>query len=211
MVKNALSGRATPKAGEIVQLADDTAPRSIDAVYVVANSLDTRMIKPYVDISVDPMGSLPIFTGARGYDGAATEITTELNGLHISDMPLLLGGYEKQREQIALLWPQTQGDLLRLFAMGYDAVALADNLQRMRKIGGMQQAGMSGQLSIDAEGNVVRMLNWATYQNGKLVEDNATLQLEELNHEETMGSELPTDAATMAEPLPITDQQGSAL
>ncbi|WP_421332941.1 penicillin-binding protein activator [Aeromonas sp. 603607] len=206
MVKNALSGRSTARAGEVVQLSD-AAPRSIDAVYVVANSLETRMIKPYVDVSVNPMGSLPIYTGSRGYDSAATEVASELNGMHIADMPLLLGGYEKQREQIALLWPQTQGDLLRLFAMGYDAVSLAENLQQMRKVGGMQQAGMSGQLSVDAQGNIVRMLSWGTYQNGKLVDENAVQQLEEPSNEGTM----ETDAPAVAEPVPLTNEQGTAL
>ncbi|MGY3915650.1 penicillin-binding protein activator [Aeromonas australiensis] len=206
MVKNALSGRSTARAGEVVQLSD-AAPRSIDAVYVVANSLETRMIKPYVDISVNPMGSLPIFTGARGYDSAATEVASELNGMHIADMPLLLGGYERQREQITLLWPQTQGDLLRLFAMGYDAVSLAENLQQMRKVGGMQQAGMSGQLSVDAKGNIVRMLSWGTYQNGKLIDENAAQQLEEPSNEGTM----ETNAPAVAEPVPLTDEQGTAL
>ncbi|HHJ4201081.1 penicillin-binding protein activator [Aeromonas veronii] len=206
MVKNALSGRSTARAGEVVQLSD-AAPRSIDAVYVVANSLETRMIKPYVDVSVNPMGSLPIYTSSRGYDSATTEVTSELNGMHIADMPLLLGGYEKQREQIALLWPQTQGDLLRLFAMGYDAVSLAENLQQMRKVGGMQQAGMSGQLSVDAQGNIVRMLSWGTYQNGKLVDENAVQQLEEPSNEGTM----ETDAPAVAEPVPLTNEQGTAL
>jgi len=206
MVKNALSGRSTARAGEVVQLSD-AAPRSIDAVYVVANSLETRMIKPYVDVSVNPMGSLPIHTSSRGYDSAATEVASELNGMHIADMPLLLGGYEKQREQIALLWPQTQGDLLRLFAMGYDAVSLAENLQQMRKVGGMQQAGMSGQLSVDAQGNIVRMLSWGTYQNGKLVDENAVQQLEEPSNEGTM----ETDAPAVAEPVPLTNEQGTAL
>ena len=206
MVKNALSGRSTARAGEVVQLSD-AAPRSIDVVYIVANPLETRMIKPYVDVSVNPMGSLPIFTGSRGYDSAATEVASELNGMHIADMPLLLGGYEKQREQIALLWPQTQGDLLRLFAMGYDAVSLAENLQQMRKVGGMQQAGMSGQLSVDAQGNIVRMLSWGTYQNGKLVDENAVQQLEEPSNEGTM----ETDAPAVAEPVPLPHEQGTAL
>lgn len=206
MVKNALSGRSTARAGQVVQLSD-AAPRSIDVVYIVANPLETRMIKPYVDVSVNPMGSLPIFTGPRGYDSAATEVTSELNGMRIADMPLLLGGYEKQREQIALLWPQTQGDLLRLFAMGYDAVALAENLQQMRKVGGMQQSGMSGQLSVDAQGNIVRMLSWATYQNGKLVDENAVQQLEEPANEGAVS----TDAPAIAEPVPAPVQQGTAL
>ena len=49
-------------------------------------------------------------------------------------MPLLLSGFETQREQIALLWPQTQGDLLRLFALGLRCRAsLAGNLPQMRR------------------------------------------------------------------------------
>ncbi|MFQ2270027.1 penicillin-binding protein activator [Aeromonas enteropelogenes] len=206
MVKNALSGRSTARAGEVVQLSD-AAPRSIDAVYVVANSLETRMIKPYVDISVNPMGSLPIYTGSRGYDSAATEVASELNGLHIGEMPLLLGGFEKEREQIALLWPQTQGDLLRLFAMGYDAISLAENLPQMRKLGTMQQAGMSGQLSVDAKGNIIRTLNWGTYRNGKLVDDNAAPQLEAPSNEESIG----VDEPAVAEPVPVSDEQGTVL
>jgi len=207
MVKNALSGRSTARAGEIVQLSD-AAPRSIDAVYVVANSLETRMIKPYVDISVNPMGSLPIYSSSRGYDSGATEVASELNGMHISDMPLLLGGYEQQREQIALLWPQTQGDLLRLFALGYDAVSLAGNLPQMRKLNAMQQPGMSGQLSVDPQGNIVRMLDWATYQNGKLVSDSAVPQLEDATHEEATG----TTAPAVVEPVAVgSDEQGTAL
>ena len=207
MVKNALSGRSTARAGEIVQLSD-AAPRSIDAVYVVANSLETRMIKPYVDISVNPMGSLPIYSSSRGYDSGATEVASELNGMHISDMPLLLGGYEQQREQIALLWPQTQGDLLRLFALGYDAVSLAGNLPQMRKLNAMQQPGMSGQLSVDPQGNIVRMLDWATYQNGKLVSDSAVPQLEDTTHEEATG----TTAPAVVEPVAVgSDEQGTAL
>ena len=43
----------------------------------------------------------------------------------------------------------------------------------MRKVNAMQQPGMSGQLSVDPQGNIVRMLDWATYQNGKLVSDSA--------------------------------------
>ncbi|MFH7525670.1 penicillin-binding protein activator [Aeromonas sp. A5] len=206
MVNNALSGRSTARAGEVVQLSD-AAPRSIDAVYVVANSLETRMIKPYVDISVNPMGSLPIYTGSRGYDSAATEVASELNGLHIGEMPLLLGGFEKEREQIALLWPQTQGDLLRLFAMGYDAISLAENLPQMRKLGTMQQAGMSGQLSVDAKGNIIRTLNWGTYRNGKLVDDNAAPQLEAPSNEESIG----VDEPAVAEPVPVSDEQGTVL
>lgn len=135
-------------------------------------------------------------------------MASELNGMHISDMPLLLGGFETQREQIALLWPQTQGDLLRLFALGYDAVSLAGNLPQMRKVNAMQQPGMSGQLSVDPQGNIVRMLDWATYQNGKLVSDSAAPQLEDATHEEATDTTSPA----VVEPVAVgSDEQGTTL
>ena len=128
--------------------------------------------------------------------------------MHISDMPLLLGGFEAQREQIVLLWPQTQGDLLRLFALGYDAVSLAGNLPQMRKVNAMQQPGMSGQLSVDPQGNIVRMLDWATYQNGKLVSDSAAPQLEDATHEEATDTTSPA----VVEPVAVgSDEQGTTL
>ena len=55
--------------------------------------------KPHVDISVNPMGSLPIYSSTRGYDSGATEVASELNGMHISEMPLLLLAAAKQRER----------------------------------------------------------------------------------------------------------------
>jgi hypothetical protein len=71
----------------------------------------------------------------------------------------------------------------------------------------MQQAGMSGQLSVDTQGNIVRMLSWATYQNGKLVDENAVQQLEEPSSEGAM----ETNAPAIAEPVPLSDTQGTAL
>ncbi|MGL5224533.1 MAG: penicillin-binding protein activator [Aeromonas sp.] len=206
MVKKALSGRVANKVGEVVSIAD-AAPHNIDAVYVVANSLETRMIKPYVDISVNPMGSLPIYASSRSYDGAATEVASELNGMRIADMPLLLGGYETQRAQISQLWPTTQGDLLRFFAMGYDAISVVKDLPQMRTVSGMQQAGMTGKLSVDPQGNIIRMLSWATYQNGKLVDENAVQPLEVPSNERAVA----TDAPAVAAPTPTTHEQGSAL
>ena len=133
--------------------------------------------------------------------------TSRRIGTKFGVTPLLLGGYEQQREQIALLWPQTQGDLMRLFALGYDAISLAENLPQMRKVNAMQQPGMSGQLSVDANGNIVRVLDWATYQNGALVSDSAAPQLEGAPNEGSIG----TDESAVAEPVSVTDEQGTTL
>ena len=215
MVKNALSGRSTARAGEIVQLSDET-PRSIDVVYLVANNLETRMVKPYVDISVNPMGSLPIYTGPRGYDSGATEVTSELNGLHIGDMPLMLGEFNELRGKAQLLWPQTQGDLLRLFALGYDAISLSPNLMQMRSVGAMKQAGLSGQLSVGPDGVIQREQSWATYRDGSLLDAAGNpigMEQPQLPDTPESSDEAPaqTPDAALPEPVPDDADTGSAL
>ncbi|MGL5948179.1 MAG: penicillin-binding protein activator [Aeromonas sp.] len=200
MVRNALSGR-TARAGEIQAYGSE--PQAIDVVYVVANHLEMRMIKPYVDISVNPMGSLPIYTSARGFDSTAKEVTTEINGLHIANPPLLGPAFSQQREQIALLWPELNSDLLRMFAMGYDALLLADHLPRMRQMGTTEPSGMSGQLSIDSKGNIIRGQIWQIYQNGQLLSPEGAPQ--EVNDE---GIPSATPATVPAPVAPSADQFG---
>ena len=56
----------------------------------------------------------------------------------------------------------------------------------MRKVNAMQQPGMSGQLSVDPQGNIVRMLDWATYQNGAWSSDSAAPSWSDATHEEAM-------------------------
>ena len=84
----------------------------------------------------------------------------------------------------------------------------AGNLPQMRKLNAMQQPGMSGQLSVDPQGNIVRMLDWATYQNGKLVSDSAAPQLEDATHEEATDTTSPA----VVEPVAVgSDEQGTTL
>ena len=65
-----------------------------------------------------------------------------------------------------------------------------------------------GQLSVDPQGNIVRMLDWATYQNGKLVSDSAVPQLEDATHEEATDTTSPA----VVEPVAVgSDEQGTAL
>ncbi|MOA46527.1 hypothetical protein D3C78_1690540 [compost metagenome] len=78
----------------------------------------------------------------------------------------------------------------------------------MRKVNAMQQPGMSGQLSVDPHGNVVRVLDWAVYQDGKLVSDSALPQPESSPHEEATDQTAPT----VVEPVAIgSGEQGTAL
>ena len=62
------------------------------------------------------------------------------------------------------LWPQANNDLLRFFAMGYDAMNLAPHLAELSASSGQQQNGLTGTLSIDEQGTVHRQLHWVTLE-----------------------------------------------
>ena len=62
-------------------------------------------------------------------------------------------------------FPQLNGDLLRFFAMGYDAATLLPHLSDLRHDANSKLPGVTGELSLSADGVVLRRLTWLTYQN----------------------------------------------
>lgn len=220
MVRSALSGKAA--AGRIQPVASNEAEQhntfnGIDAAYIVGNPTETRSIKPYIDFNVSQAkGGLATFTAARGYDSASREVLPELNGLHISDMPLLLGHNDDILQQVQVLWPQLQGDNLRLFAMGYDAFTLTSKLQQLRASPSMSLSGLTGQISVDPSGVILRQPVWGVYNNG-IVRDGSLPPpaTDTSNQTGTSNEATPQpDAATPEQPAAsgdTTDQQGQAL
>lgn len=211
MVRNALSGQV---AGRIQSVSELDTPQhnsfnGIDAAYIIAGPVDTRTIKPYIDFNVSQArGGLATFSAARGYDDQAREVLPELNGLHVSDMPIMLGYHDEIRNQALQLWPRLQGDMLRLFAMGYDAFTLSSRLTQLRAAPAMQITGLTGQLSIDNGGVVQRQLAWGIYKNGAVYDQNAPSSTPEVSDETT-----PQPDAAGDEP-PATDpaaEPGQAL
>ena len=213
MVRNALSGSAAGRVQQVAPLEAGEQPshntfNGIDAAYVVGNPTETRTIKPYIDFNVSQAnGGLATFTAARGYDSQAREVLPELNGLHISDMPIMLGYHDELKAQVQQLWPQLQGDALRLFAMGYDAFSLTGKLQQLRSVPTMSMPGLTGELSVASDGVIQRQPVWATYRNGTLRDDNAPTP--EVTDEATPEA----DAATPAEPAAdaVPDSSGQSL
>lgn len=213
MVRNALSGSAAGRVQQVAPLDGTAEPQhntfnGIDAAYIVGNPTETRTIKPYIDFNVSQAnGGLATFTAARGYDSQSREVLPELNGLHISDMPIMLGYHDELKAQVQQLWPQLQGDALRLFAMGYDAFSLTGKLQQLRAMPTMSMPGLTGELSVASDGVIQRQPVWATYRNGTLRDENAPTP--QVTDEATPQA----DAAAPAEPAAndVSDASGQPL
>ncbi|QIZ78521.1 penicillin-binding protein activator [Ferrimonas lipolytica] len=151
--------------------ADFRSRRDIDSIYVVATPSEVRLLKPFIDVSqavfADP---LTLYTSSRAHaDLKSDQQSAELQGLHLSDMPWLLGDNE-QLQQATTLWPERSLAQQRLFAMGYDSWDLIDRLAQMRAFTGYRMPGLSGQLTVAPNGNLQRALDWAQYGRAGLVE-----------------------------------------
>ena len=57
----------------------------------------------------------------------------------------------------------------KFFAFGFDAIALAPQLQWLQSMQNQKIESMSGYLSIDSKGIIHRDLAWGQYQNGRPV------------------------------------------
>ncbi|MBY6187810.1 penicillin-binding protein activator [Marinobacter hydrocarbonoclasticus] len=151
--------------------ADFRSRRDVDALYLIANGDEVRLLKPFVDVSLavfaDP---LALYGSSRAHQALNSQQSQELDGLELSDMPWLLG-QNPARTQAEALWPERQQALMRLYAMGYDSWDLIDRLAQMRVFSGYRVKGLSGDLAVTPDGELQRELSWAKYRRGQLKAD----------------------------------------
>ncbi len=151
--------------------SEERSRTDIDAIYVIANSQQTRLIKPFFDVNVSNFGNrLPIYASSRSYliDETRSE-KLDLNGLTFTETPWLLS---EQSDQISQLYQQV-GDnntqLKKLFAFGYDAKNLIPVLQHLALLPEVSIKALNGALSVDSTNTVKRRLEWAQYRQGSVV------------------------------------------
>lgn len=92
-----------------------------------------------------------------------------LNGLRFPSTPWMLGGSlaDAVREAVAQAWPASGPDQGRLFAFGFDADRLAMALLRTERPDTIDLQGLTGRLTLAADGRVHRRLRWARLENGE--------------------------------------------
>lgn len=145
----------------------------IDGIYLLADPIQTRLFKPYVDVSVNQGAPrLPVYASSRSFSANLDRNEQrDLNGLTFTEMPWMLGEQSSAplREQYQQLFTDQDEILQRLFAMGHDAYQLIARLKQQQHLPALVFSGLTGQLSLDQNGSVVRRLSWASYRNNRLV------------------------------------------
>ena len=152
----------------------ETSPRSrtdIDAVYVIANSQQTRLIKPFFDVNVSVFGArLPIYGSSRSYlvDESKSQ-KRDLNDLTFTEMPWLIRGTHPELHQLYAKIGEQQTQLKKLFAFGFDAFQLVYTLRQLEAMPIQTIHGLTGRLKVLAGHRIKRTLDWSRYQQGRII------------------------------------------
>ncbi|MGN1394728.1 MAG: penicillin-binding protein activator [Succinivibrionaceae bacterium] len=127
-----------------------------DAAYIYGTANEASIIREFAKKVTK---SLPIYyVGSKSNNGILnSSVLQSLNGMKLIDQPWMIKNSTK-KEKILTLLPKASGDNLRCFAIGYDALNLAINLQNMVSIPNSTINGLSGVILINNSGNLVRTL-----------------------------------------------------
>jgi hypothetical protein len=160
--------RLAANLGVPVQFPEARRREDIDAIFAVANARTGRLLAS--QLRFFGAGDIPTYATALIFDPASTTRDSDLNGLIFADAPaLLVPDDETQavRAEFQQYWPQRTG-ALRLYGMGFDAYRVVGALYAGDGSAWPLRA-MSGDLSLDAQGRVRRVLPLAQFRNGRPV------------------------------------------
>ncbi|PFG45259.1 hypothetical protein ATG66_3538 [Vibrio sp. ES.051] len=147
----------------LLRIKLETQPRSrrdVDAVYIVATSSELTLIKPFIEVAINPDAKPPqLFSSSRSNSGGTTY--EDLTGIIYSDIPLLINPDPTVTAAMNELWSDQSNMEKRLKALGMDAYKLIGELPQMKAIPGYSIGGQTGTLSIDNNCVVQRELSWA--------------------------------------------------
>ncbi len=129
-----------------------------------------RLLRPQLKFYF--AGDVPTYATADAFEPSASA-NQDLDGLIFPDAPWMLGGalVDGVRDATNTAWPAGGPRRSILFAFGFDAARLATALRAIPAQNGNATAlavdGLTGHLTIAADGHVLRDLMWAQIRNGE--------------------------------------------
>ncbi|KAA1150445.1 penicillin-binding protein activator [Pseudoalteromonas fuliginea] len=156
------------------EVENETRSRSdIDVIYILGDAIETRLIKPYLDVNVSTFADrIPLYASSKSHSKQIDRTDKgDLEGLYFTELPWMLNSQVKLhtlRAQYDTLWPEQVDISQRLFAMAYDAILVLPEIRQLSIVPGNEFSGLSGKLSINSNGHIERTLNWAQYSNRRI-------------------------------------------
>jgi hypothetical protein len=144
--------------------------QDIDFLFLAAKPLKARQIMP--QLKFHRYGNLPVIATSHAYTGKPdSQQDIDLNGLILNQIPW---AFDENRQEDPVYHALTSngrdnlGPANRLYALGVDAYQLISQLNNMTRSESVIYKGATGELSIDADGNIKRKTNFATFADGKI-------------------------------------------
>jgi uncharacterized protein len=115
-------------------------------------------------------GDIPVYANAAVFDPGKTARDNDLNGFIFADTPALVApdaDAAALRADLQAYWP-ARASLARYYGMGFDAYGLVASLYG-NDGAPWSMRGLSGDLSLDEQGRVRRVLPLAQFRSGRPV------------------------------------------
>lgn len=146
--------------------------RDVDAFVVFARPNEIELINPIIESSMSLFTGeqIPVYASSLSYNHKQNKNTIrDLRNLVFLDMPFLLpeGRQSDLAIEVDKLFRQPSSTYLRLFAFGYDALTLSQQIVRLRTFNNSKISGLSGDLSLNENGLIQRKLDTLAINTGK--------------------------------------------
>ena len=136
--------------------------QDIDAVFILADINQTRLIKPQIDFH--HAHDIVVYSLNSNYTGIPQPVKDlDLEGIVFGEMPWIVNQGPSISTLRARISPQDsrRGLMLdRLFALGLDAYGLIEHLSLTKQIADLPYWGATGTLSISEAGKIIRQPEW---------------------------------------------------
>lgn len=145
--------------------ADQRSRRDIDAVYLIANADELTLLKPFIEVTINPDVSLPQLYGSSRANNRVRGVGElgELRDIEFTDVPLIVDPDTPASQKYHKIWPNQTNSIARLYALGMDAYTLIEALPQMQIAPDYQVNAQSGRLSLGDNCTINRTLSWARF------------------------------------------------
>ncbi len=147
--------------------------RDIDAIVAFASPQDTELLNPIIEASLNPYDGklVPVYATSRSmdYDSGKNQ-WRDLQNVHFIDMPWLMPSHKWQpfQKEVEQAWQNQNTMQKRLFAFGFDAYQLLPQLGMLNTLKYLSHEGLTGTLSLNQQGEVIRKQPQAIIRNEKV-------------------------------------------
>lgn len=141
--------------------------QDIDFIFLAATPQQAQQIKPTLNFQY--AGDLPVYATSHVFSASGDPAQyNDMTGIRFCETPWLLDTSNPLRQQVSRQWPQANGSMGRLYAMGVDAYTLAARLDQLKALPDSRVEGLSGNLGMGANQRIERQLPWAQFVGGQV-------------------------------------------